>query len=119
MARMMSLKERKARKTMASIARGLLGLMDAKDAVTSPHTYVTKRILENLSKADKVKMRRGPIKNRYQVYNSRIGMWVKIDSKTGKIIEVKKDGLPFKEVPKRRKKRRKNKLKKNKSRRRK
>jgi len=32
------------------------------------------------------------------VFNSKTGKWVKIDTETGKIIGVKKDGEPYKGV---------------------
>lgn len=42
--------------------------------------------------------RDGSVKGRKQVFNSKIGKWVKIDTTTGKIIGVKKDGEPYKGV---------------------
>ena len=100
MAKMMNRKERAMRKGVGSIARGILGALEAKEALTSPHTYVAKKALEKLAKADRVKMRRGPVRGKYQVYNDHINRWVKINSKTGKIEGVKKDGLPYKGIPK-------------------
>ncbi len=75
MAKMMNRKEIKARKVVSGIARGALGVMEAKEAVTSPHTYVLKKVLEKASKADKVKMRRGTVKNREQFLNPRNGRY--------------------------------------------
>lgn len=48
--------------------------------------------------------RNGPVKERKQVYNSKIEKWVKIDTTTGKIIGVKKDGDPYKGVQRKGKK---------------
>ncbi len=101
MAIMRSKRERKARKTIARTARGVLGIMEAKEAMTSPHTYAAKKILERAARADRVAMRRGAERERYQAYIPKIKKWVKIDSRTGKIIGVKKDGLPYKGVRKR------------------
>lgn len=42
--------------------------------------------------------RRSSIKDRTQIYNSKISKYVKRDSKTGKFIDVKQDGSPFKGV---------------------
>jgi len=102
MAKMMNKKERRARKLVAKAARGALGAMELKEAVTSPHTFATKEMLKKAAKADKVPMRRGLVRDRYQVYNSRTGRWVKINAKTGRIVGVKKDGLPYKGVRKKR-----------------
>ncbi|GEM_PF-4186845 len=71
MAKMRSRKERKARKMIGNTARGILGIMEAKEAVTSPHTYAAKRILEMAARADRVPMRRGMVRGKYQVYNPR------------------------------------------------
>lgn len=46
------------------------------------------------------KSRKGTIKNRSQVLNPSTGNYVKRDTKTGKFIDVKKDGKPFKGVKK-------------------
>lgn len=42
----------------------------------------------------------GAIKSRKQVYNPKIEKWVKINTETGKIMAVKKDGKKFKSVRK-------------------
>ncbi|MCT4562373.1 MAG: hypothetical protein N4A41_13470 [Crocinitomicaceae bacterium] len=44
--------------------------------------------------------RNGPVKNRSQVFNPITGNYVKRDTKTGKFIDVKSDGKPFKGVRK-------------------
>ncbi|MFN0036151.1 MAG: hypothetical protein ACKVUS_13900 [Saprospiraceae bacterium] len=44
--------------------------------------------------------RKGAAKGRSQVYNSATGNYIKRDAETGKFIEVKKDGKPFKGVRK-------------------
>lgn len=44
--------------------------------------------------------RKGAVKNRSQVYNPSTGNYVKRDTSTGKFIEVKSDGKPFKGVVK-------------------
>jgi len=46
------------------------------------------------------KSRKGSVKNRSQVLNPSTGNYVKRDTKTGKFIDVKKDGKPFKGVKK-------------------
>lgn len=40
-----------------------------------------------------------------QVFNSRIGKWVKIDRETGSIVAVKSGNGPYKNIPKYRKSR--------------
>lgn len=42
--------------------------------------------------------RDGSVKGRKQAFNPQIKKWVKIDTGTGKIIGVKKDGDPYKGV---------------------
>ena len=44
--------------------------------------------------------RRGAVKSRRQSYNSKIKRWVKFDSKSGKILDVKSNPKPFKGVSK-------------------
>ncbi len=44
--------------------------------------------------------RRGEVRDRSQAYNPQTQEWVKRDSETGRFIEVKKDGGPFKGVRK-------------------
>ena len=46
------------------------------------------------------KSKKGSVKNRSQVLNPSTGNYVKRDTKTGKFIDVKKDGKPFKGVKK-------------------
>ena len=44
--------------------------------------------------------RLGAVKSRTQVHNPKTDQWVKRDSETGKFMDVKKDGEPFKGVTK-------------------
>lgn len=44
--------------------------------------------------------RNGPVKERIQVHNPKNDRWVKIDTTTHKIIDVKHDTKPFKGVTK-------------------
>lgn len=44
--------------------------------------------------------RLGPIKNRIQSLNPRTKQWVKTNTKTGKFIDVKGNGTPFKGIRK-------------------
>lgn len=44
--------------------------------------------------------RNGAIKDRSQVYNPKAETWVKRDTDTGKFMDVKSDGKPFKGVTK-------------------
>jgi hypothetical protein len=44
--------------------------------------------------------RNGAVKDRSQVYNPKTEKWVKRDTETGKFIDVKSDGEPFKGVTK-------------------
>ncbi|WP_191321943.1 hypothetical protein [Algoriphagus aquimarinus] len=44
--------------------------------------------------------RKGAIRERSQTYNPKTEQWVKRDSETGKFMDVKKDGNPFKGVTK-------------------
>jgi hypothetical protein len=46
--------------------------------------------------------RNGAVKGRSQVHNPKTDTWTKRDSKTGKFIDGKKDGTPFKGVRKER-----------------
>ena len=42
----------------------------------------------------------GAVKSRTQTYNSKTNQWVKRDSDTGRFMDVKQDGTPFKGVTK-------------------
>ncbi|MCE7053688.1 hypothetical protein LZF95_03290 [Algoriphagus sp. AGSA1] len=42
----------------------------------------------------------GAVKNRSQVQNTKTGQWTKRDGNTGKFMDGKKDGTPFKGVRK-------------------
>lgn len=44
--------------------------------------------------------RKGSVNNRSQVQNPKTGQWVKRDTETGKFMDVKEDGKPFKGVAK-------------------
>lgn len=44
--------------------------------------------------------RNGAVKDRSQAFNSVTKQWVKRDSDTGRFMDVKKDGTPFKGVRK-------------------
>jgi hypothetical protein len=44
--------------------------------------------------------RRGAVDNRTQTYNPKSATWVKRDSDTGRFMDVKSDGNPFKGVTK-------------------
>jgi hypothetical protein len=44
--------------------------------------------------------RKGAVKSRSQVFNEKIDRFVKRDSETGKFMDVKSDGKPFKGVRK-------------------
>jgi hypothetical protein len=47
--------------------------------------------------------RKGAVKDRSQVYNPKINMYVKRDTTTGQFMDVKKDGEKFKGVRKEKK----------------
>lgn len=47
----------------------------------------------------------GFIRDRVQLFNPKVRRWVKIDTKNGRIVAVKKDHLPWKGVRKARQKR--------------
>lgn len=44
--------------------------------------------------------RKGSVNDRTQIQNPRTGNWTKRDTNTGKFIDVKRDGEPFKGVAK-------------------
>lgn len=44
--------------------------------------------------------REGAVKDRSQTYNPKTGQWVKRDADTGRFMDVKQDGTPFKGVTK-------------------
>lgn len=44
--------------------------------------------------------RHGAVRQRSQVFNPKTEQWVKRDTNTGKFMEVKQDGTPFKGVRK-------------------
>ena len=44
--------------------------------------------------------RNGAVKGRSQTFNPKTEQWIKRDSETGRFMEVKKDGTPFKGVRK-------------------
>ncbi|MDX2001491.1 MAG: hypothetical protein SFW35_03615 [Chitinophagales bacterium] len=47
--------------------------------------------------------RNGAVKDRSQVYNPQTDVWTKRDSDTGRFMDQKKDGTPFKGVTKEKK----------------
>ncbi len=44
--------------------------------------------------------RNGAVRDRSQTKNPKTGQWVKRDTETGKFVDVKQDGTPFKGVRK-------------------
>jgi hypothetical protein len=44
--------------------------------------------------------RHGAVKDRHQVFNPKTEQWVKVNDETGKFMDVKQDGTPFKGVRK-------------------
>ncbi len=44
--------------------------------------------------------RRGAVRDRSQIFNPKTEQWVKRDTTTGKFMDVKQDGTPFKGVTK-------------------
>jgi predicted aconitase with swiveling domain len=42
----------------------------------------------------------GSVNDRVQIFNPKTELWAKVDTNTGKIIDVKQDGKPFKGVAK-------------------
>lgn len=44
--------------------------------------------------------RRGEVRDRFQTYNPVTDQWAKHDAETGRIMDVKQDGTPFKRVRK-------------------
>ena len=42
----------------------------------------------------------GAVRQRSQTYNPKTGQWVKRDTNTGRVMDVKQDGNPFKGVRK-------------------
>lgn len=44
--------------------------------------------------------RNGAVRSRSQVHNPKTDQWVKRDAETGRFMDVKKDGTPFKGVRK-------------------
>lgn len=44
--------------------------------------------------------RNGAVKGRHQVHNPKSDKWVKVDDSTGRFMDVKSDGTPFKGVRK-------------------
>lgn len=44
--------------------------------------------------------RNGQVTDRFQTFNPKTGNWTKHDSDTGKFMDVKQDGTPFKGVRK-------------------
>jgi hypothetical protein len=44
--------------------------------------------------------RQGPVKERVQVQNPVTKQWIKIDTKSGRIVDVKKGAEPYKGIPK-------------------
>ena len=44
--------------------------------------------------------RNGAVKDRSQTYNPKTEQWVKRDADTGRFMDVKQDGTPFKSVTK-------------------
>lgn len=96
MARMRSKKEREARKLLGSSSRGAKKALEVYKFAKDPVSTVVEKALAKASTADKVPMRRGVFRNRLQYYNSRTRKWVKVDTKTGRILGQK--DTPWKNV---------------------
>jgi hypothetical protein len=56
--------------------------------------------VEKMAKNTGDGFRRGPVDNRSQTFNTKTEQYVKRDTDTGKFMDVKQDGTPFKGVRK-------------------
>ncbi len=100
MAKMMPEKERKMRKFVAAIGKGTKRALDAYGWAKSPHIKVVESAADRMSRADDLRKIRGAQRNRVQYLNPKTQRWVKVDTKTGKIVGHKKTPGPYKNVRK-------------------
>ncbi len=100
MSKRISEKERKIRKFVAGVGKSAKGVLDAYSWLKSPHIKAAEAVADKMSKADSGRKIRGYQRNRVQYVNPRTGKWVKMDTRTGKIVGHKKDYAPYKNVRK-------------------
>ena len=100
MSKRISEKERKIRKFVAGVGKSAKGVLDAYSWLKSPHIKAAEAVADKMSKADSGRKIRGPQRNRAQYLNHRTNKWVKVDTRTGKIISQKKTYGPYKNVRK-------------------
>ena len=93
-------KERKMRKFVAGVGKSAKGALDAYSWMKSPHMKAAEVIADKMSKADSGRKIRGYQRKRVQYINPKTGKWVKIDTRTGKIVGYKKTYGPYKNVRK-------------------
>jgi len=86
MARMMPIRERKIRKIVGKIGKGIIGALEIEELMTSPHKYAAKRIAEEMVRIDEVRKRRGTYRYREQFYNPKTKRFYVRDSRSKKIL---------------------------------
>ncbi|MDG6933741.1 MAG: hypothetical protein JRN68_03500 [Nitrososphaerota archaeon] len=71
-----------------------------KEAVTRPHDFLIKKVSDRLVSYGNRSTVAGNYRNRKQFLNPKTGKWTKFDTKTHRIVGVKKDYTPYKRVRK-------------------
>ena len=94
--------ERGWKRRLKKIARGTgragTAALDAEAAVRNPPKFALRKGLERIRRWGEKPSRQGVVRRREQSYNPKTGQWVKRDTRTGKIVGVKKGHRPFKNV---------------------
>ncbi len=94
--------QRRWKRRLKSFARGTgkagTAVLDAEAAVRNPPKFALRKGLERMRRWGEKPSRQGVVREREQSYNPRTKQWVKRDTRTGKIVGVKKGHKPFKSV---------------------
>ena len=89
----------KYKKMIKKTAQTIDGALKIKNYIKNPGKSLASDIINNLKNMNTIRKSKGMQKNRAQSYNKRINRFVKRDTKTGKIVGVrKKKGVPYKNV---------------------
>ena len=89
----------KYNKFTKNLATSLIILRKTKNYTKNPLKEAFNRALDRASKIDTTRKNVGQVSNRKQVYNRRTKRFVKINTKTGKIMGMRSQkGVPYKNI---------------------
>lgn len=89
----------KYKKYIKNLATNLIFFRKTKDYAKNPLKETFNLALDRASKINTTRKNVGQISNRRQIYNSRTKRFVKVNTKTGKIVGTRsKKGVPYKNI---------------------